>query len=153
MLEAVNSVLQSAPIVRVNAEQSSTLDSFAVNPDRVQKVSQAPYLSPYFSIDAVDSQVVLQIRDPQTGKVLQSYPSETNLQTAPHNLVKDAPAFLPQTAASGADTAVQAQSVPAQAQAQPQPVKTPAPAAPQIAALASAAYAGKSSGASISVLA
>lgn len=150
MLEAVNAALQAAPILRVNAEQSSTAESFAANPDRIQKVSQAPYLSPYYSIDAVKSTVILQIRDPQTGKVLQSYPSETDLETAQHNEPKEAQATVPQTLASDASVQVYAQVA---ADAEPQAAKAAAPTGQQIAAFSSAASSGQPSVASVSVLA
>lgn len=80
MLEAVNSVIQSAPVVRGNAEQISTSDSFAANPDRIQKAPQAPFVSPYISVDSVNNAVVLQIRDGDTGDVKESFPSKTSLQ-------------------------------------------------------------------------
>jgi hypothetical protein len=80
MLEAVNSVLQTAPLVKANAEQVSTVESFAANPDRIQKAPQVPYLSPYFAVDS-DAHVVLQIRDSRTGKVLETYPSNHEEQT------------------------------------------------------------------------
>jgi hypothetical protein len=80
MLEAVNSVIQSAPVVRANAEQISTSDSFAANPQRIQKAPQAPFVSPYISVDSINNAVVLQIRDGDTGDVKESFPSKTSLQ-------------------------------------------------------------------------
>ncbi len=80
MLEAVNSVIQSAPVVRGNAEQISTSDSFAANPDRIQKAPQAPVVSPYISVDSVNNAVVLQIRDGDTGAVKETFPSRTSIQ-------------------------------------------------------------------------
>lgn len=80
MLEAVNSVIQASPIVRSSAEQVSTADSYAANPQRVQKIAQAPYISPYIAVDEANNAVVLQIRDAQTGDVLATYPTRTSLE-------------------------------------------------------------------------
>jgi hypothetical protein len=79
MLEAVNSVLQTAPVIRGNAEQVSTAASFAANPTSVQKIPQAPYISPYIHLD-VDLGAVLQIRDSDTGDVVRQIPSEASIE-------------------------------------------------------------------------
>ena len=63
MIEAVNSVLSNSPITRIATEQQSVVSSFAANPDRVQVVAQAPYISPYIHVDVNFDKAVLQIRD------------------------------------------------------------------------------------------
>ncbi len=132
MLEAVNSVLQTAPLVKANAEQVSTVDSFAANPNRVQKTPQVPYLSPYFSVDS-SAHIVLQIRDPQTGKVLETYPSshETQTRNATQHAAVQPQGSAPQSA-SGAS-----QQAPAPSASQGQPATTR-----QIAAFTTAAQSG-----------
>src|SRR5688572_26945383 len=51
MIEAVNAVVANASVLRGSAEAVSTARSFAANPERVQEVVQAPYISPYISMD------------------------------------------------------------------------------------------------------
>ncbi len=80
MIEAVNSVLQTAPIVRGSSEQVSTADSFAANPERVQKVAQAPFVSPYIHVDVNYNKAVLQLRDSDTGDVENQFPSRPQLE-------------------------------------------------------------------------
>ncbi len=79
MLEAVNSVLQTSPLTKATAERVSTAESYASNPDKVQKVAQAPYVSPYIHVDLTFDTAVLQIRDSDTGDVLTQFPSESRL--------------------------------------------------------------------------
>ncbi len=79
MLEAVNSVISNAPLLRGNAEQASAARSFASNPDRVQEVAQAPYISPYISVDNDYNKAVLQLRNSRTGDVEDQIPSEERL--------------------------------------------------------------------------
>jgi hypothetical protein len=90
MLEAVNSVLQTAPLVRANAEQVSSGNSYSANPNQVQKATQAPYVSPYYSVDTSDNQIVLEIRNPSTGAILQSYPTEAQIQDRKAQAQQDA---------------------------------------------------------------
>lgn len=80
MIEAVNSVLSNASSTRAAVEQQTTTRSLAANPDRTQEVSRTPFVSPYISLDRTSSRAVLQIRDSDTGDVLQQYPTETQLR-------------------------------------------------------------------------
>ena len=80
MIEAVNSVLSNSPITRIATEQQSVVSSFAANPDRVQVVAQAPYISPYIHVDVNFDKAVLQIRDADTGDVVRTIPSEGQLE-------------------------------------------------------------------------
>jgi hypothetical protein len=79
MLEAVNSVISNAPLIRGNAEQVATARSFAANPERVQEVAQAPYVSPYIHVDVNYNKAVLQLRNGETGDVETQIPSEERL--------------------------------------------------------------------------
>lgn len=81
MLEAVNSVLSNASYTKAVAEQTSVATSYAANPDRVQQVStQAPYTSLYIKVDVNFDKAVLQLRDVDTGDVVQQIPTETQLE-------------------------------------------------------------------------
>lgn len=80
MLEAVTSVLQTAPIARGSAEQVSGARSFAANPDKIQEAPRAPYISPFIYMDVNYDKAVLQIRDSETGDVLTQFPSESRLR-------------------------------------------------------------------------
>jgi hypothetical protein len=148
-VEAVNSVLQTAPIVRANAEQTSTGDASG-NPNRVQRVALAPYVSPYLTVDVHTNTPVLQIRDSNTGKVVDQIPSQLNLQSKLDN----APA--PASQATPAESQVQAQSQPQQSipVAPPAPQQNNAPAtAQQVAAFAAAAQAGNTNAGTVSLFA
>lgn len=76
MLEAVNSTLMNASFVKPIADQSSASESLAANPQRVQRAApSAPYLSPYVFLDSSNEQVILQIRNGETGDAISQYPS------------------------------------------------------------------------------
>ena len=148
MLEAVNSVLQNAPLVRGNAEQVSAIESYAANPERVQKAAQAPYVSPYVHVDLTYDKAVLQIRDSDTGDVLNQFPSQKRLEA----LARDA------ARRASASTAPKKQSESAQAyvektQSQPQQKVEVQASSQQIAAFEAASQAGQSSGGDVTVLA
>ena len=78
MIEAVNSVIASAPLLRGNAEQGSSVR--AVQSEAVRELPQAPYVSPYIFVDNNYNKAVLQIRDSDTGDVLRQFPSEQRLE-------------------------------------------------------------------------
>ncbi len=80
MIEAVNSTLATSAVTKAVSDQQSSANSFAANPERVQQVARAPYVSPYISVDTNFDRAVLQIRDSDTGDVLNQYPTESQLQ-------------------------------------------------------------------------
>ena len=80
MIEAVNSTLATSSLTRVAAQQQSSAESFAANPERVQRVAQAPFVSPYISVDTNFDRAVLQIRDSDTGDVVTQYPTKSQLE-------------------------------------------------------------------------
>lgn len=80
MIEAVNSVLQTAQFVRAQSEQASAVDSFAANPERVQKAPQAPYISPYIHVDINYNKAVLQLRNGETGDVENQFPTKSQME-------------------------------------------------------------------------
>lgn len=90
MIEAVGSVLQTAPLSRGNAEQASVADSYAANPERIQKAPQAPYISPYVFIDVNFDMAVIQIRDSETGDVVKQIPSEASLEARSREVARRA---------------------------------------------------------------
>lgn len=80
MIEAVNSTLATSSVTRNVAEQLSSARSFAANPEKVQEVARAPYVSPYISVDVNFDRAILQIRDSDSGDVLTQYPTESQLR-------------------------------------------------------------------------
>ncbi len=84
MIEAVNSVLSSAPLLRGNAEQVSSAQALdvasGVDTQGAVNVPKAPYISPYISVDLDSNKAVLQIRDSETGDIVQQFPSEHRLR-------------------------------------------------------------------------
>lgn len=110
MIEAVNSVLSNASATRVTAEQQSTARSLTANPDKVQEVAKAPYVSPYVSIDRNANKAVLQIRDSDTGDVIRQFPTEGQLKAYRNaqQFIKSSEraeqASTPQTTNESADT-------------------------------------------------
>ncbi len=82
MIEAVNSVISSTPVLRQSAEQVDAARSFAANPERLQELPQAPYISPFVHVDLNFDTAVLQIRDSDTGDVVNQFPSESALKAS-----------------------------------------------------------------------
>ena len=83
MIEAVNSVISNTSAIRVSADQASTSRSFAADQAAVEAVARiplAPYISPYISLDTNYDKAVLQLRDSETGDVVNQFPSEQTLQ-------------------------------------------------------------------------
>lgn len=95
MIEAVNSVLSNAPLVRNVTDQQSAARALAANPDRVQEVAQAPYISPYVHVDVNFDKAVLQIRDSDTGDVVRTIPSEGQMEAYRRAQAAQAPALNP----------------------------------------------------------
>lgn len=81
MIEAVNSVLVGAQLLRGTSEQTSQprVDVQAPAQDRIPG-PVAPFVSPYIFVDVNFNKAVLQIRDSDTGDVLRQFPSESTLE-------------------------------------------------------------------------
>ncbi|NCC22990.1 MAG: hypothetical protein EOM26_11110 [Alphaproteobacteria bacterium] len=75
----MNSVISNSPLLRGNTEQVTVARSYAANPDRVQEVPQAPYVSPYVHVDLQYNEAVLQLRNGESGDVETQIPSEKRL--------------------------------------------------------------------------
>jgi hypothetical protein len=115
MLEAVNSVISNASLVRAQAEQTSSARSLTANPESVQVVPQAPYISPYIKIDVNYDTAVLAMRDRDTGDFLTTIPSDTRLEAQARDAARQAEQALARPAPETS------QPEPQQAQAAPQP--------------------------------
>ncbi|MFP4386380.1 MAG: hypothetical protein ACLFP8_01290 [Alphaproteobacteria bacterium] len=86
MIEAVNSTIANATTVRgmVGQVDSASVSSVtAVLPasgsEAMPGAPQAPFVSPFISVDMNYNTPVLQIRDAQTGDVKQQFPTEARL--------------------------------------------------------------------------
>ncbi len=82
MIEAVSSVISNAPLLRGNAEQVSSAQSFVADEVQVQEVSRipvAPFLSLITIIDTTFDTAVFARRDSDTGDILRQFPSEERL--------------------------------------------------------------------------
>lgn len=153
MIEAVNSALQNASLLRASAEQTSVAESFAANPARVQKVApRGPSLSIF--VDVNYDTAVLQYRNVETRDVIDQIPSETLLQARARDEARraevDRQAAQPRTEVQPQQqaqpqqvAAVPAPSTPAPDASAPAPAPRTSAATPQqIAAFSSAAQAG-----------
>lgn len=107
MIEAVNSTLQASQVTRAVAEQTSTSESLNANPDGVQRIARAPYISPAVDYNYDYNQAVLVLRDSDTGDVVEQIPSETRLaeqartEAQSFNTEVAAPAQRPNATAEG----------------------------------------------------
>lgn len=84
MIEAVNSAVANASLLRTNGEQSqqTRLSSIASSTDVEARVELqlAPFVSPFIEMDTNFNKAVLQIRDSSTGEVQRQFPSETTMR-------------------------------------------------------------------------
>ncbi len=158
MLEAVNSVLQTAPLARAATEQVSTVDSFAANPERVQRSApQAPYISPYIYLDVNYDKAVILLRNGDTGDVEGQFPSEAALEQQARQLAKlqvaaQTPEPAPQHQTQSAQPSVQQQHT-APAPAPDTGGETAAISIQQQAAFAAAARSGNSNAGNVTLFA
>lgn len=85
MIEAINSAVVNAQSMRASTEQinaSRVSQAPDVAPPEAQasaEVPKAPYVSPYIAVDYNYDKAVLQIRDSETGDVVQQFPTESRL--------------------------------------------------------------------------
>ncbi|HBR69967.1 MAG TPA: hypothetical protein DEA55_11390 [Rhodospirillaceae bacterium] len=103
MIEAVNSLVSNAPFLRANAEQVSAVRLEL--PESVSAGPQAPYVSPYISVDVNFDTAVLQIRNSSTGDVIRQFPSESTLEARRRATVAKGNAVL-QAQESGSEIGV-----------------------------------------------
>lgn len=81
MIEAVKSTVANSAHLRGSVEQTSTLNSFAANPDKLQIASQAPYVSPTVRVDVNTKIAILEFRESVSGEVLAQIPSEQAIRS------------------------------------------------------------------------
>ncbi|MGH1375706.1 MAG: flagellar protein FlaG [Alphaproteobacteria bacterium] len=86
MIEAANSVLSNASALRSNSadqlasSRAATVSVAAADSSVAPQAPQAPFISPYISVDLNYNKAVLQIRDSDTGDVQQQFPTESRLR-------------------------------------------------------------------------
>lgn len=161
MIEAVSTVVQNSQFTRGNAEQVSPLDSFAANPERVQRAAASGPVSPRIFVDVNFDTAVLQFLNGERD-VVRQIPSESRLETqardaarqaetqtqaAPRTQGESAQAFVQQTSANGAEQQAAASGAP-----QPEQ-QTASINAQQAAAFQAAAQSGNSNAGSVTLLA
>jgi len=106
MIEAVNSVLANASLLRGTAEQlstSATVQAAAASSSTGEELSvvpRAPYISPYIEVDNNYNKAVLQIRDSDTGDVLKQFPSKEALEARARQRAEESRAQLQKSAGS-----------------------------------------------------
>lgn len=118
MLEAVNSVMSNAPLLRGQSEQQSQSRALATNPDSVQVAPQAPFISPYIHMDVHYGKAVLALRDSETGDFLTTIPSDAKLQAQAQDMARRAYAEV--TALTSEPQQEQVATAPVTPQAAPQ---------------------------------
>ncbi len=89
MIEAVNSVLASAPLIRSAVVQDKQAQNVAGAVEGVKDSPQAPYVSPYVSYDVNLNAAVIQFRDSDTGDVVEQLPSRLSIEAQRRNEVTD----------------------------------------------------------------
>ncbi len=79
MIDAVNSTIAGVATSRDVAQVSSGANVAPPVPSEAPRAPQAPYVSPYISVDLNFDRAVLQIRDSETGDVEQQFPTQSRL--------------------------------------------------------------------------
>ncbi|MDB5492534.1 MAG: hypothetical protein JWO78_2383 [Micavibrio sp.] len=138
MVDAVFSSVTTSTLIRATAEQASSSRASA---NKVQAAPQAPFVSPYIGRDQESQKVVIQIRNGETGKVIEQIPSRPETEQQQKSTTTE----RVQQAQS------QQQPSPAPAQQQPSGQSTPSVSsasfgafAKQVASLQTAASTGSS---------
>lgn len=150
MIEAVNSVISSAPVARIANDQVSSLRSFAADSAAIESVARAPlapYISPYISVDVNFDAAVLQLRDADTGDVINQFPSEQTLQARQRQEIQTLNADLVGSSSSRTQSSSVPASVPLGITVVQEVAVNPQPAAKAGAGEAQAAVVALSTGA------
>lgn len=84
MIEAVNSALANSVVTRGEAVQAAPTSNYAANPERIQQVAPAPYLSTKIRLDNEFDKAVLEFREAETGDVISQTPTKQQLQAYRH---------------------------------------------------------------------
>lgn len=136
MIEAVKSTVASSTMLKATADVLSATNGYAANPDKIQAVSQAPYVSPTVRVDVLTKIAILEFRESLSGEVLSQIPSEHAIRTYKLREARGdaqlAAALTRKPTADNADSDVVQSSAPVQAREAQPAVKTvdaPAPKA------------------------
>ena len=78
MLEAVNSVVSNAPLLKTTTDSGRADKGVSSASDVIQNTSSAPYISPYVYVSR--GSAVLQIRDNNTGDVTKQFPHQSQIK-------------------------------------------------------------------------
>ena len=139
MVDPVFSSVTTSTLIRATAEQAS---SSRANANKVQAAPQAPFVSPYIGRDQESQKVVIQIRNGETGKVIEQIPSKPESQQQQKA-----------TTTERVQQAQSQQSSPAPVQQQPSGQSTPAVSSASFGAFAKqvAAQSAASTGSTVSI--
>ena len=82
MIEALNSVVSNASAIRIASDQIdvSRASSGSARSGGAPSSPSAPFISPYISVNYNYNEAVIQIRDSNTGDVVDQFPSEARLE-------------------------------------------------------------------------
>lgn len=81
MIEALGAIVSNNQLVRSVAEQTSSSQSFAANPSRVQvAATSAPYFSPHVELNGGMSKPIFIVRDSATGDFVRQFPTEGQIR-------------------------------------------------------------------------
>lgn len=80
MVDVIGPATVGAQVPRYGSQQSQSATSVDLSALELKGGPEAPYISPYISVDINYNKAVLQIRDSDTGDVLKQFPSESRLQ-------------------------------------------------------------------------
>lgn len=137
MIEAVKSTVANSVLLRGSVDQSSSLNSFAANPDKLQAVSQAPYVSPTVRVDVNTKIAILEFRESVTGEVVAQIPSEQAIRTYKLREAKEEAQLISKltqkTGTQKGTVSVSTTSAPAPQEIAPAPqAAAPAPSQPDV---------------------
>ena len=168
MVEAVNNILQTAPVSALQANSNAgdrnaraDVAAEAIEQAETKQTVQAPFISPAIYVDLNYNTAVLQIRDSDTGDVERTIPSRSALETRQivegqiENKRQQAEALARKTTES-AEPAVQSQITQEQVQIarqQNQVTSEQVQSARQVAAFQNAARSGDSNAGTFSIFA
>lgn len=80
MIEGINSSIATASLLRPIVEQETNARGQSASVEPVQRLPQAPYVSPYLFVDNANNKVILQIRDSESGDVVRQIPSDSQIR-------------------------------------------------------------------------
>ncbi|MGB1077467.1 MAG: hypothetical protein ACPG05_04095 [Bdellovibrionales bacterium] len=80
MLEAVNSVVSNAPLLKAATPQVSQPVAKSVSRSDYINVESTNFTSRFVSLDETSRRAVLQIRDSSTGESLRQFPTESQIR-------------------------------------------------------------------------